>query len=189
MQILVTAFGPFGGREVNASSLVLHELRKTVPGIRTRILPVDSALAPARLRQAILRIRPSALIMLGEAEGSTTLRLETTAWNSKDFRIPDIAGRRPECVAIRNAAEDSMHSTLPLEEIRAHLEGKGHAVSLSHDPGRYLCNQLFFSALDFLRENAMPIPAGFIHLPLESDFPTPLAARAIAEAIRVTLGQ
>lgn len=79
MQITVTAFGPFGGREVNASSLVLHELRKTVPGIGTRILPVDSVLAPARLRQAILRIRPSALIMLGEAEGNPS-RKPSSRW-------------------------------------------------------------------------------------------------------------
>ena len=189
MPILVTAFGPFGGRAWNASSLVLHELRKTVPGIRTRILPVDSVIAPARLRQAILRIRPSALIMLGEAKGSSTIRLETTAWNMKDFKIPDIAGRKPEGVAIRTGAADSMASTLPLAEIRAHLEDKGHGVSFSDDPGRYLCNQLFFSAMDFLGENAIPIPAGFIHLPLESDFPTTLATQAIAEAVRVTLGQ
>jgi pyroglutamyl-peptidase len=187
MPILVTAFGPFGGRARNASSLVLHELRKSVPGIRTRILPVDSVIAPARLRQAILRIRPSALIMLGEAEGSPTIRLETTAWNMKDFNIPDIAGRKPQGARIRPGAADSMASTLPLAEIRARLEDQGHGVSFSDDPGRYLCNQLFFSAMDFLGENAIPIPAGFIHLPLESDLPTTLATRAVAEAVRETL--
>ena len=189
MPILVTAFGPFGGRVQNASSLVLHVLRKTVPGIRTRILPVDSVIAPARMRQAILRIRPSALIMLGEAVGSSTIRLETTAWNMKDFNIPDIAGRKPEGVKIRPGAADSIASTLPLAEILARLEGMGHSVSFSDDPGRYLCNQLFFSAMDFLGENAIPIPAGFIHLPLESDFTTTLAAEAVAEAVRVTIGQ
>ena len=186
MSVLVTAFGPFGGRALNASSLVLLELRKTLPEIRTRILPVDSVLAPSRLRQAILSIRPSALVMLGEAGGSTSIRLETTAWNRKDFRIPDIAGRMPTGVPVRAGAAGSMASTLPLQAIHARLEKSGHPVAFSNDPGRYLCNQLFFTALDFLETNAMPIPAGFIHLPLENDFPTHIAAKALREAIELT---
>lgn len=186
MPVLVTAFGPFGGRALNASSLVLLELRKTLPEIRTRILPVDAVLAPSRLRQAILQIRPSALIMLGEAGGSTSIRLETTAWNEKDFRIPDIAGRMPAGLPVRAGAPASMASTLPLQNIHDRMESAGHPVCFSDDPGRYLCNQLFFTALDFLETNALPIPAGFIHLPLEGDFPTGLAAKAIAEAIRLT---
>jgi len=187
MPVLVTAFGPFGRRTRNASSLVLLELRKIIPEIRTRILPVDAVLAPSRLRQAILHIRPSALIMLGEAGGSTTIRLETTAWNEKDFNIPDIAGRRPRGIPIRAGAAKSLPSTLPLREIHARLESMGHGVSYSDDPGRYLCNQLFFSAAECLDSNAIRIAAGFIHLPLESDFPTPAAAEAITEAIRLAL--
>lgn len=186
MPILVTAFGPFGGRAQNASSLVLHELRGIFPEIRTRILPVDAVLAPSRLRQALRSIRPSAVIMLGEAAGSTAIRLETTAWNEKTFRIPDIAGRMPSGVPIRRDAPQSMPSTLPLQAIHSHLKSLGHPVSFSDDPGRYLCNQIFFSALDFLETNAIRIPAGFIHLPLESDFPIPKAAAAINAALRIS---
>lgn len=91
--ILVTAFGPFGGRSENASSLVLLKLRKSMPDISTRILPVDAVVAPSRLRQAIKRIQPSAVIMLGESGQSKEIQLEKVAWNSKDFSIPDIAGR------------------------------------------------------------------------------------------------
>lgn len=46
MTCLVTAFGPFGGRVENASSLALRELKKQFPAIRFRILPVDSVVAP-----------------------------------------------------------------------------------------------------------------------------------------------
>ena len=97
MNILVTAFGPFAGRSENASSLALRELKIRRPEIRTRILPVDSVIAPTRLRQALRLIRPDVLILLGEAAGSKTIRLETTAFNELDFRIPDISGRQPTC--------------------------------------------------------------------------------------------
>ena len=89
MKILVTAFGPFDGRSENASSLALRELKKAFPKIHTRILPVDSVIAPARLKQALQLIRPDALILLGEAAGSKSIRMETTAWNELNFKIPD----------------------------------------------------------------------------------------------------
>lgn len=169
----------------NASSLVLKELLRRKTNIRYRTLPVDSVVAPSRLKQAIRNIRPSAVIMLGEAADCCGIRLERTAWNSKDFRIPDIAGRMPKGVPIIRSAANSMTSTLPLEKFRAVLKENGHPVSMSDDPGRYLCNQVFFSALEYLKTYGTAIPAGFIHLPLESDFPTSRAADAIEKIIVV----
>lgn len=182
--ILLTAFGPFGGRRENASSLVLQGIKPQFPGVRTRILPVDSVLGPARLRQALATIRPRAVVMLGEAAGSNTIRLETTAWNSLDFRIPDIAGRMPSDRPIEAGGPDQIGSTLPIESLRQRLEKGGHQVTLSDDPGRYLCNQVFFLARSWLERWAPGCPAGFIHLPLESDYPTKRATLAIAEVLR-----
>ena len=185
MPVLVTAFSPFGGREKNASSLALDVLRKKFPRIRTRILPVDSVIAPSRLRQAIRLIRPSAIIMLGEAAGSVGFRLETTAWNLLDFRIPDIVGKQPVGRLIKGGAPASLPSTLPLGEIYNRLQALRYPVTKSDDPGRYLCNQVFFSALHELGKLELKIPAGFIHLPLEDQFPTAKAARALSEIIRI----
>lgn len=184
MKILVTAFGPFDGRSENASSLALRELRRTFSGIHSRILPVDSVIAPAELRQALQKIRPDALIMLGEAAGSQKIRLETTAWNSLDFSIPDIAGRQPAQRLIRPGAPINLGSTLPLEKFHSLLTANGHEVAFSDDPGRYLCNQIFFTALEFLRHQSTPCPAGFIHLPLANDYPTTRAADALGHLIQ-----
>ncbi len=185
MNLLVTAFGPFGGRELNASSLALEGLRKSFPRLRTRVLPVDAVIAPSRLIQAIRLIQADALIMLGEAGGSTGIRLETTAWNELDFRIPDIAGRKYSSRPIRRAAPASLSSTLPLVEIHERLVSLGHPVTFSQDPGRYLCNQIFFRAMDHLAQNGIAIPAGFIHLPLERDLPTDCAVEAISEVVQI----
>lgn len=183
-KILVTAFGPFGGRTLNASSLALAELKKRLPFLNTRIIPVDSVLAPLRITRAIREVKPDALILLGEAGGSQTIRLETTAWNELDFRIPDIAGRQPHKQAIHPSAPDVLHSTLPLERIHDCLREAGHEVSLSSDPGRYLCNQVLFHALMLVGST---IPTGFIHLPLEQDYATEKAASALEAAVSVIL--
>lgn len=189
MKILVTAFGPFAGRPENASSLALRELKKDFPGIHTRILPVDAVIAPSRLKRALQQIRPNALIMLGEAAGSREIRLETTAWNEKDFRIPDIAGRQPSSSPIIRGAPNHFISTLPIPAIHARLLDSGHEVTLSDDAGRYLCNQLFYVARQYLETHTMRSAAGFIHLPLAQDYPTARAVNALAQVIGILTQQ
>ncbi len=183
MKILITAFGPFAGRSENASMLALHELKKSFPEIHTRVLPVDSVIAPARLKQALRKIRPAVLIMLGEAAGSEKIRLETTAWNLLDFTLPDLAGRQPTHRFIHPGLPDRLGSTLPLEKFHALLSTHHHEVALSNDPGRYLCNQLFFTALHYIGYHAIPCRAGFIHLPLAEHYPTDRAADALRHLI------
>lgn len=179
MKILVTAFGPFDGRSQNASSLALARLKQSHPRINTRILPVDSVLGPARLLRALKQVRPDALVMLGEAAGSTSIRLETTAWNQLDFSIPDAAGRQPRGVPIDPAGNDFLPATLPLESMQAELTLAGHDVMLSHDAGRYLCNQVMYQSLAWLSKQESSCVAGFIHLPLASHYTTVRAADAL----------
>ncbi|MFK7850418.1 MAG: hypothetical protein AB8D78_05510 [Akkermansiaceae bacterium] len=179
MSVLVTAFGPFGDRTENISSIVLRNLREELPEIRTRIFPVDSVIAPSGLKQAIRRIQPSAIVMLGESAACDCIQLESTAWNEKSFGIPDIRGRQPFGEPIRSQSPSSLFSTLPLQNIRQKLASHGHLSAISHDPGRYLCNQIFFTALDFLGSENSHIPAGFIHLPLENRVPADQTTKAI----------
>jgi len=181
--ILVTAFGPFDGRLENASSLALKELKRSLPEIRTRVLPVDSVLAPSRMKQALAAIRPRALVMLGEAAGSLAIRLESTAWNQLDFRIPDIAGRQPQGREIRPGGPATLESTLPLARWQQRLAGEGQTVELSSDPGRYLCNQVFYVARDWIERGGRECRAGFIHLPLAASYPTERAVLALLSAL------
>ena len=188
MKLLVTAFGPFGGRSCNASSLALEGLKRRLPWLSTRILPVDSVVAPLRMSRALREVRPDAVLMLGEAGGSQSIRLETMAWNELDFRIPDIAGRQPQRVGIDAFAAHSITASLPYEEIHACLLARGHACEVSCDPGRYLCNQMLFHTLRVVEKHRYQTMAGFIHLPLEFDCPTPRAVDALELAVAVIVG-
>lgn len=187
MKLLVTAFGPFGGRTRNASSLALAGLKQRLPWLNTRILPVDSIVAPLRMSRALREVAPDAVLMLGEAGGSKAIRLETMAWNERNFRIPDIAGRQPQGGLIDPSAAPSIASTLPFEEIHACLLEFGHACDFSSDPGRYLCNQILFHTLRVMEKRHPHAKAGFIHLPLENDYPTPRVEDALERAINAVV--
>lgn len=182
-RVLVTAFGPFGGRSRNASLLALRGLKQSMPWIRTRVLPVDAELGPMRLRKAIRELRPKVLVMLGEAGGSHEIRLETTAWNELDFRIPDAAGRQPRGIRIRENTPDLLKTTLPLDRLLDALTAEGHPVKLSEDAGRYLCNQVFFDAMHSLSRWSIGCTAGFVHLPLENDYATPRVVAALEKIL------
>lgn len=183
MALLVTAFGPFDGRPVNASSQALAGLKRARPALHTRVLAVDAVTGPSRLRRALRDLQPDAVLLLGEAAGSTAIRLETTAWNELDFRIPDAAGRQPRAQAIDPASPASLASTLPIATLHTHLTAAGHPVELSNDPGRYLCNQVMFVALRHLAATRPGTPAGFVHLPLATTYPTD---RVVDALVRIT---
>jgi len=185
VKLLVTAFGPFGGRNRNASSLALAGLKQRLPWLNTRVLPVDSLVAPQRMSRALREVRPDAVLMLGEAGGSRTIRLETMAWNELDFRIADNAGLQPQGVPIYPSFAQSIASTLPFGEIHTCLLECGHACDMSTDPGRYLCNQILFHTLSVVEKHHPHTTAGFIHLPLEADYPTPRAVDALMCAVGV----
>jgi pyroglutamyl-peptidase len=176
--ILVTAFGPFGGRTLNASSLALAELRRTDRFIRTRVLPVDLVEAPRRLRAAIRRLSPRAILLLGEAAGAQCLRIESKAWNDLDFSIPDISGRQPRGRPIVLGGPAFLPTPIDCRGVLRALQRAGHAAEASEDPGRYLCNRLYHAAL-----HAAATPSLFVHLPLESR----LAPTRAADALRLVL--
>lgn len=173
--LLVTAFGPFGGRAVNASSLALGLLRQQDRSIRVRTLPVDLVEAPRRLHAAIHRLRPRAVILVGEAAQANCLRLESVAWNLLDFAIPDIAGRQPRDRPIDPRGPEFLATGVDVSTLRRRLEAAGHTAELSTDPGRYLCNRIYHAAL-----RRAAVPALFVHLPLESRLAPARAAAALA---------
>ena len=73
---------------------------------------------------------------------------------------------------------------MPLQRIHRLLERERPSrSSLSNNPGRYLCNQVLYVALEYLEFHAIPCRAGFIHLPLAADYPTGRAADALAQVI------
>lgn len=91
--------------------------------------------------------------------------LERCGYNKKDFRIPDNIGYQPRNEQICTASEldTELQTKLNVDEICWKLGKEGHDVAISLDPGRYLCNYIFYSSLSKLcNENCTSL---FIHFP------------------------
>jgi pyroglutamyl-peptidase len=171
-RILITAFEPFGGRSRNASAEALSMLTTQLTNLPqfeviTRLLPVAMGDASDQICVLLDEFQPDMLLLLGEAKRDA-LSLETTGYNERKFTIPDNKGQSADG-AINPNSPPSHESTLPLAAMLTAIESTGVSVRYSNDPGRYLCNEVLFSALDHISRRSLPTRAAFIHVPLMPD--------------------
>jgi pyroglutamyl-peptidase len=177
MRMLVTAFEPFDDA-INASQQIVEELarQQLAPELAFEVLACDSSTLANQWRSVVERHRPGLCLLLGQARERSELCFEQQAFNELRFSRPDNAGRQPSRGAIIEGAPDSLFSTLPRQsELVQGVLRRGLPARLSNDPGRYLCNQLFYLAL---YDAQLPVPGwgsrrggdevsqvGFVHVP------------------------
>lgn len=165
--LLLSGFEPFGGERSNPSWQVAARLDgREIGGLVVRAirLPVSTPRAVRAMAAAIRRIRPRAVLGLGQAGGRPAISLEKVALNLVERR----AGRESDGgvggAAVVRGGPDAYFARLPLREILRALERRAIPATLSLSAGAYVCNSAMYAALHALR--ARPdVPAGFIHLP------------------------
>lgn len=190
--VLLTGFEPFGGDVANPSGDAVRLVGETWDGpeeLVTAILPVTFDGAAARLRDLIAEHEPDVVIAAGLAGGRTAIGVERVAVNLVDARIPDNAGAQPIDVPSIGGAPAAHFATLPVKAITAALTASGIPAEVSHSAGTFVCNHVFFTALDVVE---VPRRAGFIHVPWSSEHAPAadagsLPIATIAEALRIAV--
>lgn len=124
-----------------------------------RQIPVDFTLAPRRVIRQIEHLQPSAVICCGMGESRTYLDLESTAF--------------AEPRSLRTAIDlDWLASDLPMTRI-------------SHDAGRFVCNGLYYTVLNYIEHHRPGLPCVFVHVPRL----TPANQASIVQDFWVVLGR
>jgi pyroglutamyl-peptidase len=165
MKVLLSGFSSFSHHTVNSSEvLALHLANRKIPGldIRSCILPVTFNDSFDVLKDQIDSFQPDVVISLGLAEKRSVISLEKVALNYVDCEIPDNRGRLLKDSPVLASAPAAYFSTLPLKEM-LQVETP-YPVEISYSAGTYVCNDLMFRMLNYLKDKN--IQAGFIHVPL-----------------------
>jgi len=169
MRILITGFGRFPGSPVNPSALIATRLvcrrRPAFAGTRrvahvfaTRYDAVDREL-PALLA----REKPDIIVMFGVATRSRRVRIEERARN-RIALFPDAGGHRPAAPTIAPGA-DALRNRLPLARVANAARAAGVAAVRSRNAGTYLCNYVYWHALEAAARPDGPGLVIFIHVP------------------------
>jgi pyroglutamyl-peptidase len=167
--ILITGFGRFPGAPVNPAGLVATRLvrrrrpaftatRRVAHVFATRYDTVDREL-PALLTQE----KPDIVVMFGVATRARAVRVEQRARN-RIARFPDAGGHRPEAPTIA-PQRDALRNPLPVTRLVRAVRLAGVAAAPSRNAGTYLCNFLYWRALEAAGKRDGPSMVIFIHLP------------------------
>jgi pyroglutamyl-peptidase len=166
--ILLTAFEPFAGADCNPSARVADSLARETPRcdvrLVTAILPVVAAELPNRLEELLQRHEPHAVIGLGEARGTTTIRIEHRAVNRLDFRCDNSGASAADRPIVLHGRAEQL-ATLNVDMIVSAVQGRGIACERSESCGAFCCNQLLYHTLRFAERHRPRMMAGFVHLP------------------------
>ncbi len=170
-RVLLTGFEPFPADSTHDNSserAVTGFDPSSVPGVSvTKLtLPVEYDTAPAIVASAIARCNPD--IVIGFGQGRSEVDLETTAYNTKNSAeiaggFPDNRGLIAGGEAIVAGGPAELGTGLPKEKIHALLSEAGVAVGYSDDPGRFVCNNIFYRIMS--ESAGTPRVSGFVHLP------------------------
>lgn len=166
--VLMTAFEPFGGEDVNPSWEAVRALEgKQIAGatIVTRQLPVVFSEVLNVLNQALDEIKPDAIISVGQAGGRSDITVERIGINVDDARIPDNAGKQPVDEAIVQDGPAAYFSRLPIKAIVAAVREAGIPASVSQTAGTFTCNRVMYGLLHWLQTQGSSARGGFIHIP------------------------
>jgi len=193
--ILLTGFEPFGGEEVNPSSLVAKLAAERLDAMgyaaRSATLPVSFKRAGVELIKLLEELKPQVCIALGLNPGSTHVRIERVAVNIKDASKPDNDGEQPVDEPIDPHGPAAYFATLPTRRILERLRREGIPAALSYTAGTFLCNYAMYTLLYFASRNGYPLKAGFIHLPYTPEIaaskPGPPASLSLELQVKAVL--
>lgn len=181
-RVLITGFGAFLSHGVNPAEQVALSLKKEHYDIA--ILPVSYQKAKQAFF-AIPNLRSYDLILsLGLASSRRLISLERTAYNEMNALHLDNDGVRKLGEVIVPGQPASLTTSLNVPALHEALEKAGIPSEISSDPGRYICNEVYY--LDLVSG----IPALFVHFPslekssLEKDL---AATKVILKAERLKI--
>ncbi|MCT7952423.1 peptidase C15 [Ancylothrix sp. C2] len=142
-KLLLTSFDIWLTHHKSNASDDLLELISQHPdfikAIFLRKLPVDFDLAPAKLIAKLKQTTPDIVVCCGMAESRTKLTVESRATNENNVLL----------------------TAVNLEQLVADLP----STEISHEAGKFVCEALYYSALNELQKHPST-PCIFVHVPV-----------------------
>jgi pyroglutamyl-peptidase len=162
-RIVVTGFGPFAGRPVNASSLLAKAIAARHPEWKARALEIPVLWGEPGKVMAKVSAEPWDIwIAFGEG-GPGALSIETKAANERgNGRDNDRQG--PPEPLIKDGAPAQLTLGADAPTLARRLTELGFVTRVSSSAGRYLCEEMLFTLLLAQQQSAQR-GVIFIHVP------------------------
>jgi pyroglutamyl-peptidase len=167
--ILLTGFGEFPGAPINPTTALVARLARSLRRRGVRCIPhvfaTRYAAVDRELPALIAAHRPDAIVMFGLAGRRARVSIETCARNRMSTSFPDAGGAVPRRAAIASGAAAIARGRAPFARLLAAARQTRVNTALSRDAGTYLCNYVYWRALEAAAKPGGPRLAVFVHVP------------------------
>jgi pyroglutamyl-peptidase len=170
LKVLIGGFGRFPGAPSNPSGLVATALarrrRPALADVRrlAHVFAVRYADVDRELPALIAREHPDIVLLFGLASRARHLRIEQIARNRMSVLFPDAGGFRPARPAIA-PGRPALRNPRPLARLVEAARDAGVRAAPSRNAGSYLCNFIYWRALESARVPGGPRLVVFVHVP------------------------
>nr|XP_004227022.2 pyroglutamyl-peptidase 1 [Ciona intestinalis] len=183
--VLVTGFGPFGTYEVNSSWVAVKEMSSTGLEIKdvnlvVKEIPVEYDIIDKKVPQLWKKYNPVLVVHVGVSGVANTITLEQYAHND-GYNRNDNRGKCPKHFCCKEEGSQTLKSTINMKEIVEcqHLQECNVQAVTSNDPGRYLCDYIYYTSLSMKKNHV-----AFIHVP---PLNKPFNGKQLADGLRVVI--
>ena len=125
-------------------------------------LPVDVQLASSLVIAKINELQPDYIICCGMAASRSQLSVEVLASRTSTLPVESTNSADILPQESRNSPENMLQTRVDLEKL---LVGTA-AVEISYDCGKFVCEGLYYSVLDYLHQSQLSIKCIFVHVPI-----------------------
>lgn len=197
--VYVTGFGEFHGVKENPSMKIVEELRSKqfcVDGhsVVFEVLEVSVEYCRDFISKLDFDNNCYIFVHIGVDSNGTAIKLEQCAYNNMNFRVPDERGYQPQLTQINTDSDvdTPLHSELSLPAICGNVNGTiaqcsrpgDIDITLSTDPGRFLCNYIYYNSLLLQQSHNRPLNAVFVHVPTLATLPFENQVSAIENIVK-----
>ena len=167
MNILVAAFDPFGGENINPALEAVKSLDDTIGDHQITKLEIPTVFHKSKqvIEQELEQQNYDAVLVIGQAGGRFELTPERIGINVDDARIPDNEKNQPIDQSIQAEGEAAYFSNMPVKRMVESIKAAGVPARLSNTAGTFVCNHILYQ-LGYLQATRFSnIRFGFIHVP------------------------
>jgi pyroglutamyl-peptidase len=167
-RVLITGFGPFPGVRFNPTAQLAGALAAARrPGLENvvrvaHVFQTSYAAVERALPALLAEVQPDIILLFGLATRAPYLRIETRALNRRSALFADARGCRPTDGAITPGAPVAVRGNAPHQRLAIAARRAGVPARLSHNAGAYLCNYVYWRALELTAGQPL---VQFIHVP------------------------
>jgi pyroglutamyl-peptidase len=131
--------------------------------------------------------KPDIVLLFGLAARTPFVRIETRARNVRSILFPDVSGYRPDERMIV-CGRPTLPGPAPFSRLLGAARATRVPARTSRDAGRYLCNYVFWRALEASRSGTPLVQ--FIHIPPTSNRHRPKGRkRRLSQAALLRAGE